>query len=120
MKIAFTMSGNDLTAPLDSRFGRAPKFLVYGLDSDTFEVVDNQRNLNAAQGAGIQSAETVARLGVKALVTGHCGPNAFRVLRAAGIRILYAGEGTVAEALARYRAGELTEAGAADVRGHWT
>lgn len=120
MKIAFTVSGSDLTAPLDNRFGRAAKFLIYDLDSDTFEVVDNQRNLNAAQGAGIQSAETVARLGVKALVTGHCGPNAFRVLRAAGIRILYAGEGgTVADALARYRAGELTEAGTADVSGHW-
>jgi predicted Fe-Mo cluster-binding NifX family protein len=62
MKVAFTTSGNDLNAPLDSRFGRAPKFLVYDLDSETFEVVDNQQNLNAAQGAGMQPAETVARL----------------------------------------------------------
>ena len=77
MKIAFSTSGSDLSAPLDSRFGRAPKFLVYDLDNASFEVIDNQQNLNAAQGAGIQSAEDVARSGAKALVSGHCGPNAF-------------------------------------------
>ena len=53
MKIVFTTSGSDLNALLDTRFGRAPKFLVYDLDSGKFEVIDNQQNLNAAQGAGI-------------------------------------------------------------------
>jgi len=119
MKVVFTTSGDNLDAPLDSRFGRAPKFLVYDLDAGTFETVDNRQNLNAAQGAGIQSAETVARLGAKALVTGHCGPNAFRVLTAAGIKVFTAEKATVAEALKKYRAGELTEAGSADVEGHW-
>lgn len=119
MKIAFTTSGNDLNAPLDTRFGRAPKFLVYDLDKETFEVIDNAQNLNAAQGAGIQSAETVARLGAKAVVSGHCGPKAFRVLTAAGIKVFNADSGTVAEALEQYRAGKLVEAGVADVEGHW-
>lgn len=119
MKIVFTTSGSDLGAPLDSRFGRAPKFLVYDLDSETFEVIDNQQNLNAAQGAGIQSAEAVARLGAKALVTGHCGPKAFRVLLAAGIKIYNTDARTVAEALDLCRAGKLTEANSADVEGHW-
>lgn len=119
MKIVFTTSGDDLNAPLDSRFGRAPKFLVYDLDNETFQVVDNQQNLNAAQGAGIQSAETAARLGAKALVTGHCGPKAFRVLLMAGIKIFNTDAMTVAEALEQYRAGKLTEAKSADVEGHW-
>lgn len=118
MKIVFTTSGNDLNAPLDSRFGRSPKFLVYDLESETFEVVDNRQNLDAPQGAGIQSAETVARLGVNALVTGHCGPKAFRVLTAAGIRIYHTDAPTVAAALEQYRAGKLPEAKAADVEGH--
>jgi predicted Fe-Mo cluster-binding NifX family protein len=104
---------------LDSRFGRAPKFLAYDLDNESVEVVDNQQNLNAAQGAGIQSAEAVARLGAKALVTGHCGPKAFRVLLAAGIKIYNTDARTVAEALEHYRAGKLTEANSADVEGHW-
>jgi len=119
MKIAFSTTGETMESPLDARFGRAPKFLVYDLDSEAFEVVDNRQNLNAAQGAGIQSAETVARLGVKSIVTGHCGPKAFRVLLAAGIKIYTSDAPTVAAALELYRSGKLIEAKAADVDGHW-
>jgi predicted Fe-Mo cluster-binding NifX family protein len=119
MKIAFTTSGNDLNAPLDSRFGRAPKLLVHDLDTNTFEVFDNQQNLNAAQGAGIQSAEIVARLGAKALVTGHCGPKAFRVLLAAGIKVYTTDAPTVVEALDQYRSGKLAEADSANAQSHW-
>jgi len=119
MKIAFTTAGETLDAPLDSRFGRAARFLVYDLDSKTFEVIDNQQNLNAAQGAGIQSAETVARLGAKSLVTGHCGPKAFRVLLAAGIKVYTTEAPTIAAALEEYRSGKLAEANSADVEGHW-
>jgi predicted Fe-Mo cluster-binding NifX family protein len=119
VKLALTTSGNDLNAPLDSRFGRAAKFLIYDLESGTCEVVDNQQNLNAAQGAGIQSAETVARLGAQALITGHCGPKAFRVLTAAGIRIYHTDAPTVAAAIEQYRSGKLGEAKTADVQGHW-
>ena len=119
MKIAFTTSGEDLDASLDSRFGRAPKFLIYDLDRRAFEVVDNAQSLNAAQGAGIQAAETVARTGAKCLVTGHCGPKAFRVLAAAGIKIFNCDASTVAGALEQYRSGRLAEAHAPDVAGHW-
>ncbi len=119
MRIAFTTSGNDLTAPLDRRFGRAAAFLVYDTDSRTFEVVDNLQNLNAAQGAGIQAAEAVARTGAKAVVTGNCGPKAFRVLEAAGIKVYNASAATIEEALVMYREGRLAEAAAANVEGHW-
>ncbi|GAB6270705.1 MAG: NifB/NifX family molybdenum-iron cluster-binding protein [Smithella sp.] len=119
MKIAITTSGNDLNAPLDGRFGRAPMFLIYDSEAKTFEVVGNEQNLNAAQGAGIQSAQNIAHLGVKALITGHCGPKAFRVLAAAGIKIYNTSAATVNEALDLYLAGKLTEAASADVEGHW-
>lgn len=119
MKIVLTTSGADLSSALDSRFGRSPKFIVYDLDGETFEVIDNQQNLNAAQGAGIQSAETVARSGAKAIITGHCGPKAFRVLKAAGIKIYNTDVATIAEAIEQYRSGKLTEAESADVEGHW-
>jgi predicted Fe-Mo cluster-binding NifX family protein len=119
MKIAFSTSGDSLDAPLDNRFGRAPKFLVYDLDAESFEIVDNEQNLNAAQGAGIQSAQTVARTGVSAIVTGHCGPKAFRVLKAASVKIYTTEAPTVAAALALYRGGSLTESDDADVEGHW-
>ena len=119
MKIAFTTSGKTLDAPLDSRFGRAPNFLVYDLDRETYEIVDNQQNFNAAQGAGIQSAQTVARLGVSCLVTGHCGPKAFQVLSAAKIEIYSSNAPSVSEALTAYKNGELEVVKSADVEGHW-
>lgn len=118
-KVAFTTSGNDLKGPLDRRFGRAPRFIIYDIDSKTFEVVDNRQSLNAAQGAGIQSAETIARLGAKSIVTGNCGPKAFRVLRAAGVHIFNTDMPTVAEALNAFLEGRLTEADSANVEGHW-
>lgn len=119
MKIVFTTSGDDLKAPLDSRFGRSPKFLVYDLDKNTFEVIDNQLNLNAADGAGIKSAESVARSGAQALVTGHCGPKAYRALSAANIKIYNTDAKTVSEALELYRSGKLQSASSADVQSHW-
>jgi predicted Fe-Mo cluster-binding NifX family protein len=118
MKIAFTTSGKALDAPLDGRFGRAPGFIIYDVDSGAFEAVDNGRNLNAAQGAGIQAAEAVVRLGARCVVTGHCGPKAFRVLSAAGVAVYTTDAPTVAEALERFRAGTLVAAPVADVEGH--
>lgn len=119
MKIAFTATRGELETELDNRFGRCAKFLIYDLSNDTFEAIDNQQNLNATQGAGIQSAETIARQGVGALVTGHVGPKAFRVLTAAGIKIYTTNAGTVTEALELYRTGELGKLHSADVEGHW-
>ena len=119
MKIALSTSGNDLSAALDTRFGRAPKFLVLDLENGKFEIIDNQQNLDAAQGAGIQSAETVIRSGAKALVSGHCGPKAFRVLSSAGVKVYNSDAATVAEAVEQFKQGKLKEAGGADVQGHW-
>ena len=119
MKIAFAASGETLEAPLDSRFGRAAKFIVYDIDADTFELVDNVQNLNAAQGAGIQAAQTVSQLGVQYLVARHCGPKAFRVLNAAKIMVYNSDAPTVAAALEAFKAGTLKPAAFSDVEGHW-
>ena len=118
MKIAFTTTGDTLDAPFNSTFGRAPKFLIYDLDNSSFEVIDNQQNLNAAQGAGVQSAQTIAQSGAQCLISGHCGPKAFRVLSTAGVKVYYSTATTVAEALAQFGANTLTAAESSDVDGH--
>ena len=120
MKIAFTTAGMGLESPLDPRFGRAPRLIVYDLEGDSFETIDNQKNLNATQGAGVQAAAVVARSGAECLITGHCGPKAFRVLDAAGVRVYLTDAPTVAEALGRFRSGDLALTSAADVDGHWS
>lgn len=119
MKIAITSTGADMNSEVDPRFGRARYFVVVDTDTAAVSAHDNIQNLNAAQGAGIQSAETVARLGAQAVVTGHVGPKAFRVLNAAGIRVYLSGGGTLADAVRRYKAGELIEVNCADVESHW-
>lgn len=119
MKLIFTTAGETLDATLDPSFGRARNFLLYDLESGTGQVISNQQNLNAAQGAGIQAAQTIVKAGAQALITGHCGPKAFRVLEAAGVKVYNTDAPTITEALARFRAGKLTEAMAANVEGHW-
>lgn len=119
MKLVFTTVGSDLDAGLDPSFGRAPKFMLLDLDSQHFELIDNRQNIEAAQGAGIQAAQTIVKAGAQALITGHCGPKAFRVLSAAGVKVFNTDAPTITEALARYRAGVLTEAQVANVEGHW-
>lgn len=119
MKIVITSSGTDLQAQMDPRFGRAGYFICIDTDSNDFQAVDNAQNLNAPQGAGIQAAEKVSRLGAKCLITGNCGPKAFRALQAAGIKIYTGAKGTVGEAVDQFNSGKLTEATAANVDGHW-
>jgi len=61
----------------------------------------------------------VIRSGAKALVSGHCGPKAFRVLSSAGVKVYNSDAATVAEAVEQFKQGKLKEAGGADVQGHW-
>jgi predicted Fe-Mo cluster-binding NifX family protein len=119
MKIAITSSGESLESRVDPRFGRAAKFIVLDTESGEIQATDNIQNLNAAQGAGIQAAEAVFRLGVESVVTGHCGPKAFQALTAAGIKVYTGAQGTVEEAIEAFKAGNLSAAESADVEGHW-
>ena len=119
MKIAVSASGPTLDAPVDARFGRAPYLLIVDLETLDFEAVANQINLQAAQGAGIQTASLVARYKPAAVLTGHCGPKAFQTLQAAGIRVIVEVHGSVREAVEQYRVGQLTPAGGPNVTSHW-
>ncbi len=119
MKIAVSSQGARPDSMLDSRFGRARYFVVFDTDTGAFSAFDNGVNLNAAQGAGIQSGKRVVELGAGALITGHAGPKAFATLQAGGVSIYTGAAGTVADAIEQFKAGELTALESADVDGHW-
>ena len=119
MKVAITSTGDTPQDRVDLRFGRAQKFVIMNTEEDGFQAVDNSRNLNAAQGAGIQAAQNVVNAGVGAIVTGHCGPKAYRALTAARVEIYLGAEGTVKEMFEKYKRGELEKAAGSDVDGHW-
>lgn len=109
MKLAFTTSGNSLDANLDSRFGRASNFLVYDTSLENFDIFANTQNLEAAHGAGIQAAENFIKTGAKILITGNCGPKAYRLLNAANVEIFNSTAPTVKTALEQYLNGELNK-----------
>jgi len=119
MKIAVSSTGPTMDSSIDPRFGRAGLFLIVNSDTGAFEVVDNKQSLAAAQGAGIQAARTVSEHGAEVVITGHCGPKAFRTLEAAGIKIIVGAEGTVSQAIGNYNAGRLNPTDSPDVEGHW-
>jgi predicted Fe-Mo cluster-binding NifX family protein len=119
MIIVVSASGKTLDAQVDPRFGRAAFFVAVDSESGAFQAHENSQNLNAAQGAGIQSAETVSRLGAEVVITGHCGPKAFKTLSAAGIKVIVGAQGTVAEAMEAFKSGALVPTDAPNVEGHW-
>ncbi len=119
MKIAITAQGQDLSSPLDQRFGRAKWLILADTDTGQFKANDNSVNLNAASGAGIQTAQNIASLGAEAVITGNTGPNAFRTLDAAGVKIFLSKALTVQEALDLFKEGKLQEITQANVEGHW-
>lgn len=120
MKVAISAQGSDVDALIDPRFGRARWFIFADTDDDEWQAHDNDDNLNASGGAGVQAGTTIVEHGAKAVITGNVGPNAHRVLAAAGITIYQAGNGvSVRDALAALRRGELAAVAAPTVQGHW-
>ena len=114
MKICITSKGETLDSEIDPRFGRSQYFIFIDTEGSDFEVVKNPK-IDAAGGAGIDSAILVAKKGVKALLSGHCGPNAFHTLQAAGIEVFIGLSGKVKEAIEKYKKGDLKPAPGPDV-----
>jgi predicted Fe-Mo cluster-binding NifX family protein len=119
MKIVITAKGNTLDAAVDPRFGRAAYFIVFDTENETFEVIDNSAAAGLGGGAGVQAGAAVTRHNPQAVITGHCGPKAFRTLQAASIEVFTGAKGTVAEAIADHKNGKLSAVNGPDVAGHW-
>ncbi|SEM04516.1 Predicted Fe-Mo cluster-binding protein, NifX family [Syntrophus gentianae] len=119
MKIAVTSQGRELDSPVDPRFGRAAYILIVDSETLIIEVLDNQENVNSLKGAGIQAAASIHNKGAEVLLTGFCGPNAFKTLNAAGIKVASDASGTVREAVQSFLDGKLKFADKENVEGHW-
>jgi len=119
MKIAVSSTGKDMDSRVDQRFGRAAFFIIVDTESEGFIARDNTQNLNAMQGAGIQSAKNVVDLGVQAVLTGNMGPKAFSTLQAAGVDVYTGVSGTINDAIETFKTGTLGKTGKPNVEGHW-
>jgi predicted Fe-Mo cluster-binding NifX family protein len=119
MKIAVTSVGTNLDSEVDPRFGRAAYIIIVDSDTFAFEAVDNQENVNALKGAGIQAAKAVSEKGAEVLLTGFCGPNAFKAMNAAKIGVANNASGSIREAVQAYLDGKLPLSDEANVEGQW-
>ncbi len=119
MRIAITSTGPDLDSPIDPRFGRARYIVIVDEQGSFMEVVDNSTGVNSLRGAGIQAGKLMADKKVDVLLTGNCGPNAFRTLQAANIRVGVDQTGTVRDAVERFKKGQVVYTSAPTVEGHW-
>jgi len=118
MKIAISTNGSTLDAEVDPRFGRCQYFIVADPETMEFEAINNSSAM-AGGGAGISAAQMVANKGVKAVLTGNCGPNAYQVLSSAGIQVITGVSGSVKDAIEGYRSGKFQTSASANVPDHF-
>ncbi|HQP09762.1 MAG TPA: NifB/NifX family molybdenum-iron cluster-binding protein [Candidatus Omnitrophota bacterium] len=109
MIICITAAGSTLDSNIDPRFGRSPYFIFFDTETGNMEAVENPHS-QFSGGAGIQSAQLMVQKGVKAVLTGHVGPNAFDVLTPAGIDIRLGISGTVERTVELFKSGQLPKA----------
>ena len=114
MKICVTSQGKTLDDQVDQRFGRCQFFIIVESDTLDYEAIEN-KNAQFSGGAGIQSGQLMASKGVKAVLTGNVGPNAFQTLQAGGIKIYIGLSGKVRGAVEKYKKGELKATESASV-----
>ena len=121
MKVVISAQGNDLDSLVDPRFGRARWLIVADPETGLWEAHDNGANADASGGAGVQPSSAAASQGATAVITGNVGPNAHRLLAAAGIAIYQTENGVrVRDALAMFGRGELPAVESPTLSGHWT
>ena len=110
MKIAISSTGENLESEIDARFGRCSHFLIVEIEDKEIKDIKAIENAAAGQrgGAGITSAEIVAKEKVEAIITANLGPRAFSVFEQFGIKV-YQGQGKIGDAVQEFIEGKLTE-----------
>ncbi len=119
MKIAVTSQGDDLTSLIDLRFGRAAYIIIIDTDTMRFKTINNLKNKNAFKDAGIRAANKVCKDGAEVLITGFCGPSAYRILRESGIMVADRLNGRVLDVVENFKTGQLVFSNSANTEGYW-
>jgi predicted Fe-Mo cluster-binding NifX family protein len=119
MKIAVTSQGNTLDSQIDPRFGRAAYVIIVDTETLEFEAVDNNENKKVFKGAGIQAAAMISDKDAKVLLTGFCGPNAFKTLETAGVKVVNDQSGRVIDVIQKFKEGNVIFADVSNKDGHW-
>ncbi|MDD5016962.1 MAG: NifB/NifX family molybdenum-iron cluster-binding protein [Eubacteriales bacterium] len=101
MKIGISSTGNTMESALDPRFGRCAYFVIHDTDAGRNEFIENAAR-SASGGAGIAAAQQMIDSDVGAVITGNMGPNAFDVMKNAGIKVYRCADADIETALKLY------------------
>ena len=108
-RIAVTAAGPSLDAAVDPRFGRCPHLVIMDVRKGICEAFENS-NASVGGSAGARTAEMLASEGVQVVLTGKCGPSAFRALSAAEVTVVSECSGKIRDAIKQYQEGKLKPA----------
>ncbi len=109
MKIAVSTGKGGLDDVVFPIFGRCQSFTLVEADKEIkgSSVIPNPA-ISAAGGAGIMAAQVLIDQGINAVITGNCGPNAYRIFAQTGIKV-FLGSGKVEDVVKALLEGKLQE-----------
>lgn len=96
---------NGLQSQVSPHFGSAPAFVIVDTETGECRAIPN-RNQHHAHGACMPLASLQGER-IDGMLVGGIGMGALNKLNAANIRVYRSGQGTVAEAVAAFKAGQL-------------
>lgn len=75
MKVAIALEENKYEAQVDRRVGRAPYFLIIDIETNNYEIIENEAK-DEVTGAGLKVIKNLVTLGIEVLIAGDVGPKA--------------------------------------------
>ena len=86
MILIISSFGKTLESLPNPRFGRTDFFIKYDTEKDEWEPLENPA-VSQSGGAGIAASQFLANHNAAVAISGHFGPNAFRALSSAKIKM---------------------------------
>ncbi len=102
MKILFVTDEPTLESKIAKRFGHAKYYLIYDLEKNTFEAMENP-----GHGEKHEVLYDLAEKGVKTFIVGNIGPGAYETAQEIGAEIYLARLMKAKDALEKFKNGEL-------------
>lgn len=109
MKICVTSESEGLDAIIDTKFGRCGYLVIVDPDTMEFESISNE-DIPDSGSPCERIVQTIKNKGVDVVITRKVGPNAFKKLSEANIKMVTGASGTVGEAVEMFKSGGLSEA----------
>jgi predicted Fe-Mo cluster-binding NifX family protein len=108
MQILISSQKDELSSPVDERFGRAPWLINFDTETNEWKAYQNP-GVNYSSGAGVAAAQFVIDQKAEVVISGDFGPHAAKTFQAAKIEMRLFTENvvTVQDAIDQYQNSKL-------------